>query len=145
MDMIDTALTYLERALTLGEPEGYLRTFVDLGSPMLELLHLAAERGSSDEYVAGLLAAFRSFESCSEVNPVEQSIPQGGDGLVEALSEREIQVLRLLAARLTYKEIAYELCLSINTIKWYAKNVYGKLGVDSKDKAAARAREMSIL
>ena len=145
MDMSDTALTYLLRALALGEPEGYVRTFVDLGSPMRELLHLAAERDTSDEYVARLLDAFRSFESCTEVNPAEQTIPQMGDVLVEALSEREIQVLRLLAARLTYKEIAYDLCLSINTIKWYAKNVYGKLGVDRKDKAAARARELSIL
>ena len=145
MDMSDTALTYLLRALALGEPEGYVRTFVDLGSPMRELLHLAAERDTSDEYVARLLDAFRSFESCTEVNPAEQPIPQMGDVLVEALSEREIQVLRLLADRLTYKEIAYDLCLSINTIKWYAKNVYGKLGVDRKDKAAARARELSIL
>ncbi len=145
MDMSDTAFTYLQRALALGEPEGYVRTFADLGSPMRELLHLAAERDTSDEYVARLLDAFRSFESCTEVNPAEQPIPQMGDVLVEALSEREIQVLRLLAARLTYKEIAYDLCLSINTIKWYAKNVYGKLGVDRKDKAAARARELSIL
>jgi len=84
-------------------------------------------------------------QSSFKVNPAEQPIQQNDDEIVEPLSEREIQVLRMLSARLTYKEIAYELCLSINTIKWHAKNVYGKLGVDRKGEAAARARELSIL
>jgi LuxR family maltose regulon positive regulatory protein len=93
--------------------------------------HLLGSTGASDSFTANQI--------------IGHSTAKAGDVLVEPLGEREIQVLRLLAARFTYKEIAYELCLSINTIKWYAKIVYGKLGVDRKDKAAARARELCIL
>jgi len=103
--------------------------------------------GMVDEAICYASAGNKALgsESSAHVNIAEQPIRQKDDEFVEPLSEREIQVLRLLSARLTYKEIAYELCLSINTVKWYAKNVYGKLGVDRKEKAAARARELSIL
>ena len=65
--------------------------------------------------------------------------------LVEPLTDREIQILRLLAVRRSYREITDELYLSVNTIKWYARTIYGKLGVKSKVEAADRARELSII
>ncbi len=142
----DDALLCLARAFALGEPESYVRTFVDLGPAMQDLLLSAVQWGAADGYALRLLAVFPGSgrESGSEDGGPAQPAKRK-EQLVEALNEREIQILSLLAVRHSYKEIAYELCLSVNTIKWYAKNVYGKLGVNKKEEAAVRARELSIL
>ena len=144
-DRRDVALTYLSQALDLGEPEGYLRTFVDLGPPMRDLLQAATRRGIAAAYVSRLLAAFPGFEGEAITAPATQRELRKIEGLVEPLNEREMQVLRLLAARLSYREIAEELYLSLNTIKWYAKNIYGKLGVHKRGQAVSRARELELL
>ena len=140
----DNALTHLSRALTLAEPEGYVRTFVDLGLPMRELLHLAAGRGMAPAYVSTLLAAFPTRPLPSrDVRPSPRSaIPET---LVEPLTDREVQILRLMAVQSLFQEIADELYLSVNTVKWYAKNIYGKLGVNSKADAVARAWELGLI
>jgi len=128
----DQALTVLERALSFAEPEGYLRTFIDEGAPMAALLRTAASRGIALDYVSKLLAAFGKV-----------AFPSAP--LVEPLSERELEVLRLLAAGLSNREIAAELFLAIGTVKKYTSNIYGKLNVHKRTQAVARARELGLL
>jgi len=137
LDKIDAAYKCISRALELGEPEGYVHTFVDLGSPMRDLLGIAARRGSDPNYINKLLAAFTT----ATVQPTQLEIRE----LIEPLSDRETQILRLLSARYTYREISEELYLSLNTVKWYTKNIYSKLGVSKKHEAAARARELELV
>jgi len=141
----DRALTHLSCALALAESEGYVRTFVDLGPPMRDLLQAAARRGIASTYVSRLLAAFAGFEPHTLLTPATQREQRGVEDLVEPLNERELQILRLLAARLSYREIAQELYLSLNTIKWYTKNIYDKLGVNKRSQAVSRARELALL
>ena len=141
----ENALTQLSRALALGEPQGYERTFVDLGTPMRNLLQIVAKQDMAFNYVCRLLDVFPDSESISNSSPASRPGRLGIEKLVEPLSDRETQILRLLVARLTYREIADELYLSVNTIKWYAKNIYNKLGVSKKSQAAARARELGLL
>jgi LuxR family maltose regulon positive regulatory protein len=128
------ALTLLEQALRLAEPEGYLRLFVDLGSPLARLLQVARDRQVMSAYVGALLAAFDETASLA-----------GADPLPEPLSAREREVLALLAAGLTNRQIAASLFISPETAKKHTAAIYGKLGVNNRTQAAARAREMGLL
>jgi LuxR family maltose regulon positive regulatory protein len=140
MGKSDLALTHLSRALTLAEPEGYVRTFVDLGQPMNDLLKIMVDKGICPLYTSRLLAAFPIQES----SPARLLRPMF-DQLVEPLNDREMQILRLMSARLSNREIAGELYLSVNTVKWYARSIYDKLGVANRREAGSRARELGIL
>jgi LuxR family maltose regulon positive regulatory protein len=130
----ERAMDALARALLLGEPEGYVRTFVDLGAPMGELLRGAAHRGIRTAYVGHLLARA----------PAEP-VPAAPSPLIEPLSDRELEVLRLIAAGLSNREIAQKLVITPGTAKWHANNIYGKLGVHSRTQAVALARELGLL
>jgi len=138
----DQALVHLEQALSIGEPEGYIRIFVDEGPSMARLLYEALTRGIAPDYVRRLLAAFPVAES-------EQTAPSTTQAskseLIEPLSERELEVLQLLAEGLTNQEIASRLFLSLNTVKAHSRNIYGKLGVHSRTQAVAKARALGIL
>jgi LuxR family maltose regulon positive regulatory protein len=136
------ALAAIEKALTLAEPEGFVQTFVDEGPAMAHLLYEALGRGMAPEYVSRLLAAFPVAEAEPTGPPLSQS--QVSD-LVEPLSEREIEVLQLIAEGLTNQKIAVRLFLSLNTVKGHTRNIYGKLGVHSRTQAVARARALGIL
>jgi LuxR family maltose regulon positive regulatory protein len=130
------ALSALERALALGEPEGYVRTFVDEGEPMAMLLRLALSQGIAPNYVARLLAAFGK-----EAEPTPPTI----ESLVEPLSDRELQVLRLVVAGLSNPEIAQELVIAVSTVKSHVNHIYGKLGVESRTQAVVKAQELALL
>jgi LuxR family maltose regulon positive regulatory protein len=136
------ALAAIENALTLAEPEGFVQIFVDEGPPMAHLLYQALGRGMAPEYVSRLLAAFPVAEP--EPAAPTGSQPQESD-LIEPLSERELEVLQLVAEGLTNREVAARLFLSLNTVKRHSHNIYGKLGVHSRTQAVARARAFGIL
>jgi LuxR family maltose regulon positive regulatory protein len=135
-DNLDGALSALERALSLAEPEGYVRTFVDEGEPMTRLLRRALSQGIAPNYVARLLAAFGQ--------EVELTSPAMGS-LVEPLSERELQVLRLLAEGKSNRDIGEELFIAVGTVKKHLSNIFGKLGVQNRTECAARARELGLI
>jgi LuxR family maltose regulon positive regulatory protein len=153
------ALTFLADALARAQPEGYVRTFVDKGPPMAALLHRVASPGTAagpsgqlslagrvdpagQAYVAKLLAAFDALPQ--ERRRSELPLPPG-QAPIEPLSERERQVLRLVAAGLSNREIAEELYLSVNTVKTHLKRMYGKLGVGSRTAAATQAQDLHLL
>jgi len=135
------ALAALERALTLAKPEGLVRIFLDSGPPMRELLQQAAARGVAVDHVGKLLAAFFAGE--------EESLPESSftlaTALAEPLSQRELEVLRLIAAGLSNREIAEELVVAISTVKTHIRNIYGKLDVSSRTQALVKARELKLI
>jgi LuxR family transcriptional regulator, maltose regulon positive regulatory protein len=139
-----SALVPLERALTLAEPEGYVRIFVDEGRPMARLLTDAASRGIMPDYTARLLAAFEAEEHKSAVGshlshaPLDQS-------LIEPLSQRELEVLQLIAQGLSNREIGERLFLAVITVKGHNRNIFRKLQVRRRTEAVARARELGLL
>jgi LuxR family maltose regulon positive regulatory protein len=136
------AMTALERALSLAEPGGYVRIFVDEGPPMARLLCQAAARGIAPEYTGRLLAAFPDSEFEPAVSSKTQKLkPQ----MVEPLSERELEVLQLIAEGFSNREIAQKLFLSVSTVKVHTYNIYSKLGVHSRTQAVAKARALGVL
>jgi len=138
---LDEALTWLEKALALAEPEGIVRTFVDEGRPMARLLYKALPREIAPNYVRRLLAAF----PLAEPKQADLSSVQDQEtGLLEPLSEREMQVLQLIASGLTNQEIASRLFLALNTVKTHTRNIYGKLCVHSRTQAIARAQSLGL-
>ena len=139
---IELALEALERAIEIAAERGYFRIFVDEGPPMASLLYEALDRGIAPAYVQRLLAAFPVIESKgakSKGSKVDQS------GLIEPLSEREIEVLQLIAKGLTNQVIATRLVLSPHTIKTHTRNIFSKLSVNNRTQAVDRARTLRIL
>jgi LuxR family transcriptional regulator, maltose regulon positive regulatory protein len=129
------ALTSLERALELAEPEGYVRIFVDEGPPMAALLKRAAKQRRASRYVRRLLTAIVTDDSGAKLD----------QPLIEPLSERELEVLRLLGSELDGPDIARELTVSLNTVRTHTKSIYAKLGVNSRRAAVRRAAELRLL
>ena len=129
------ALSAMEQALALAEPEGYVRAFVDEGRPMFRLLTKAAVRGISPDYVSQILAAF--------------STPEDSSGrqqpLIDAFSRRELEVLGLMASGLSGPQIAARLYISANTVKTHVRNIYRKLNVNSRAEALTVARSLDLL
>ncbi len=137
------ALAALEHALTLAEPEGYARIFLDEGDPLRLLLQrMKDEGGRMKNYASRLLAALEPASPSGRVIQPSSFSPQP---LIEPLSARELEILHLIADGLTNQEIADRLVLSLPTIKWHTGNLYGKLGVNSRTQAVAKARELSLL
>jgi LuxR family transcriptional regulator, maltose regulon positive regulatory protein len=132
---VPAALGFLDRAVTLAEPEGYVRVFVDEGPPMTSLLRAAAKQGTRRDYVRRLLAA---------ASRIERNGPRE-HALIEPLSERELDVLRLLGSELDGPAIARELMVSLNTMRTHTKNIYAKLAVTNRRAAVRRAAELNLL
>jgi LuxR family maltose regulon positive regulatory protein len=135
---IARALAALEQAVSLAEPGGYVRIFADEGLPLARLIYEAVARGISPEYTGRLLAAFPALESAPTSHQLSEE-------MVEPLSERELEVLRLVAEGLSNREIAQQLFISLRTVKWHTSNIYGKLGVKNRTQAIAKARVLGIL
>ena len=126
------AIKMLERALEIGKANGYVRVFLDEGEEMKNLL-MQIQKSRKDDFVAGLLTAF------GKTVHIDQS------ALIEPLTEREIDVLKLIAEGMSNPEIAEELVLSVGTVKTHVKHIYGKLNVDDRVSAASKARELGII
>jgi LuxR family maltose regulon positive regulatory protein len=138
----EKAMERLEQALILSEAEEYVQIFVDEGPPMARLLYEALSSGIAADYIQRLLKEF----PVDEPEKAGASQPHGPDSeLIEPLSERELEVLQLVAEGLSNQEISSRLYLSLNTIKTHTRNIYGKLGVNNRTQASARARALGIL
>ena len=135
------AFTSLESALTLAEPEGYVRIFIDEGEAMRTLLEKQSR--NSDHpligYVNKLLAAFPQPETAPGPVIIHQK-----PGMIEPLSDREREVLKLLRSELSGPEIAQQLVVSLNTLRTHTKNIFSKLGVNNRRAAVRRARELDL-
>ena len=131
----EQAVQALGDALALAQPGGFIRLFVDEGPPMAALLREAAKHGIAPSYVRQLLAAFGEAEDRA---PVTQP-------LSEPLTEREFEVLHLLATDLNGPEIARELMVSLSTLRTHTRNIYSKLGANNRRAAVRRAEELALL
>jgi LuxR family maltose regulon positive regulatory protein len=139
----DQALAALERALALGEPEGYVRTFIDEGPQMGQLLRRAVVRGISVDYAGRLLSTLEqeATRTGTRAATSEETRPP----MIEPLSPRETEVLRLLTTHLPHAEMAEELVVSVNTVRSHLKSIYGKLDAHSRMEAVERAKELGLL
>jgi LuxR family maltose regulon positive regulatory protein len=124
----------LERAVALAEPEGYIRVVADEGPNMAALLRLAAQGRNASSYLRRLLAA---TVTPAARGPVDQP-------LIEPLSERELDVLRLLESELDGPGIASQLTVSLATVRTHTSNIYAKLGVNNRRAAVRRAAELGL-
>jgi LuxR family maltose regulon positive regulatory protein len=137
---VSRALVPLARALTLAEPEGYVRIFVAEGEAMRTLLRHAAAAGTATSYTRRLLSALDS-----PAHPASAVARTAVADLAEPLTVREVEVLRLIAAGMRNNEIADLLFISLSTVKRHIANAYGKLGVGHRTEAIARANELKLL
>jgi len=135
------ALVPLERALTLAEPEGFIRIFVDEGRPMGRLLSEAAAHKIMPDYTGKLLAVLEAEERKSE----DESHLPPAQSLTEPLSQRELEVLQLITQGLSNREISERLFLAVITVKGHNRNIFRKLQVRRRTEAIARARELGLL
>src|SRR5262249_14528303 len=135
---IPTALIPLERALTLAEPENYVRTFVNEGPAMMSLLREAAARGITPEYAGRLLAACGAErqKSADEARLPDTSAAQA---MIEPLTQRELDVLRLFKTELSGPEIANQLVIALSTVRTHTKSIYRKLNVTNRRAAVKQA------
>jgi LuxR family maltose regulon positive regulatory protein len=149
---LDEALETLEETLQLAEPLGFVRTFLDRGAPMAELLTALLEKESENPYLHGLLDAFaaerpserHTRESTGE-NSRRRSAPAPDETLLDGLSDRELDVLILLQERLTNKEIAQRLFVSPETVKTHVSRIIQKMNVKNRRQAVDAARKLNLL
>jgi len=132
---MDQALSVLERALALAQPEGYCRVFLDEGEPMAKLLFQAKAHRIGQGYASELLSAL------GEVSGTEQPPAQL---LIEPLTLRELEVLKLIEAGYSNQGIADKLVISMPTVKRHISNIYAKLGVESRTQAVSIGRELRL-
>ena len=140
----DTAVHLLVDALALAEPGGFIRIFVDEGLPMRRLLADATAQGRMPDYAGRLLAAFEAEAPSIDGTP---SLPPASpaQSLIEPLSQRELEVLRLIALGLSNHEIGERLFLALSTVKGHNRVIFDKLQVQRRTEAVARARELGLL
>jgi LuxR family maltose regulon positive regulatory protein len=137
----DQAVHLLGDALQLAEPGGFIRLFVDEGPPMAQLLSETTAHGAMSDYIGKLLAAFDAEERRSQ----PKSDPSPAQPLIEPLSQRELEVLRLIAQGLSNQEIGERLFLALDTVKGHNRRILDKLQVQRRTEAIARARELGLL
>jgi len=141
---LPAAIASLERALTLAEPEGYVRIFAEPGTPMVRLLREAMTRGISPTYTQRLLTALETWGQQPKPSG-NRPIAPSPQPLIEPLSQRELEVLRLLNTELTGPEIARELVVALSTVRTHTKRIYSKLNVTNRRAAVKRAVELELI
>jgi LuxR family maltose regulon positive regulatory protein len=144
------ALAALTEAVTLGRRHGHVRVFADEGAPMRALLaQLSAgppdQQHAADSIDPGYLTAILRARVKADIVPPQRGAAAGPPGLIEPLTERELEVLRLLAAGKSNQRIARELVVALDTVKKHVTHVLGKLGAANRTEAAARARELGLI
>ena len=140
----DTAVQLLGDALALAEPEGFIRLFVDEGPPMASLLEIASAQGIRPGFTSRLLAAFPS--PATTLDPMPSIVAQApSQSLIEPLSPRELEVLRLIAQGLSNHDISNRLFLALSTVKGHNRVIFSKLDVQRRTEAVARAGELGLL
>jgi LuxR family maltose regulon positive regulatory protein len=137
----DEAVQVLGEALALAEPGGFIRIFVDEGLPMAKLLSEAAADGMMPKYIAKLLAEFESEDQ----KGADKAYPHSTQPLIESLSQRELEILQLIAQGLSNREISERLFLALDTVKGHNRRIFDKLQVKSRMEAVTRARELGLL
>jgi LuxR family maltose regulon positive regulatory protein len=140
----EKALQLLSGALTLAEQDGFIRIFVDEGPLMAQLLSEAAARGIMPQYTGKLLAIFAAEKPRSTGESLHPKSPPA-QPLIEPLSERELEVLQLVAQGLSNREISERLFLALSTVKGHNRVIFSKLQVQRRTEAVARARELGLL
>lgn len=143
----EEGLEHLRQALYVGEPEGYQAVFRLHGPGIGEMLHRLAAQGVMPDYCRALWPEDLEREETAPANPgaAAHSADAANQELIEPLSDRELEILALIDRGLSNKEIGAELYLSLNTVKWHCNNIYSKLGVKSRTKAAADAKARGLL
>ncbi|MFN8381363.1 MAG: LuxR C-terminal-related transcriptional regulator [Anaerolineales bacterium] len=136
-DQLSKALAAIRKALILAEPEGYCRTFVDYGHPMLDLLTQAARQDGRGPYLDGLLETFN--------NEAKRSPETATQPNLQRLNYNEKQILSLMERGYTNKQIAEELHLSINTVKWYSYRIFSAFGVNNRHDAISMAKRLGVI
>jgi LuxR family maltose regulon positive regulatory protein len=137
----EKAIQLLGEALALAEPGGFIRIFVDEGEPMAQLLRETASQGVMPDYTGKLLAAFEAEKRKSED---KLDLPPA-QPLIEPLSQRELEILKLISLGLSNREIGERLFLALDTIKGHNRKIFDKLHVQSRTEAIARSRELGLL
>jgi LuxR family maltose regulon positive regulatory protein len=146
----DGALGALAEAVTLGCPQGYVRVVADEGAPMRALLarlsaarkdQRAPARDIDPDYLAGLLRACGQAAAAPSSRRATAALP----GMAEPLTDRELEVLRLLAAGRSNQRIAHELVVALDTVKKHVTHILGKLGAANRTEAVARARQLGLI
>ncbi len=138
------AIASLERALILAEPEGYVRIFAEAGTPMVRLLREAMTRSITPTYTHRLLTALETWGQPQDNAPTASVVP-APQPLIEPLSQRELDVLRLLNTELSGPEIARELVVALSTVRTHTKHIYSKLNVTNRRAAVKRAIELELI
>jgi LuxR family maltose regulon positive regulatory protein len=137
----DIAVETLADALSLAQPGGFIRLFIDEGAPMVQLLSEAAAQGIMPDYIGKLLSAFDAEKRKGEGKP---NLPPA-QLLIEPLSQRELEILHLIAQGLSNKQIGERLFLALDTVKGHNRIIFDKLQVQSRTEAVARAHELGLL
>jgi LuxR family transcriptional regulator, maltose regulon positive regulatory protein len=140
----DKAVQLLADALELAQPGGFIRLFVDEGMPMAQLLSDAAAHGIMPDYIGKLLAVFEAEEQKSQDTSYRPRASPT-QTLIEPLSQRELEILQLIAQGLSNREISEQLFLALDTVKGHNQKIFGKLQVQRRTEAVARARELGLL
>lgn len=141
---VEAAISSIERALTLAGPEGYVRIFAECGPPMVKLLQEAMTRGITPTYTQQLLTASATWGQKTK-EPPHHPITPTSQPIIEPLSQRELEVLRLLTTELTGPEIARELIVALSTVRTHTKRIYSKLNVTNRRAAVKRAAELGLI
>jgi LuxR family maltose regulon positive regulatory protein len=145
---IPLALASLKRALALAEPEGYVQIFVDEGAPMAHLLSKAVAHRTMPDDVGFMPDYIRKLQTACDAEGQKRedtSFPHPAQPLLDPLSQRELEVLQLIAQGLSNREISERLFIALVTVKGHNRKIFGKLEAKRRTEAVARARELGLL